>query len=247
MSPDKPAAAANLLISRLPTFERQRLIGACDTVELALADVLCEPGERIPYVYFPTSSFISLVAPLAGRACLEVGLAGNEGMLGVSLMLGIDVSPVQGLVQGAGAALRMRAAPFRREVQNSLALRSRLNRYVYVLMSQLAQTAACTRYHVVEARLARWLLMCRDRAGSDHLRITHVFLALMLGVRRAGITKAAASLQRRNLIRYHRGAIAILDPAGLEAAACSCYRIDRNTYTRVMGSQRSAQASRSAA
>jgi len=210
------------------------MLANCESVDLVFADVLCLPGDRIHHVYFPTESFISLVAPVDGYAGLEVGMVGSEGMFGVSLMLGVDVSPLHALVQGAGPALRMNATRFRRQLASSRALRQGLNRYIYVLISQLAQTAACTRFHVVEARLARWLSMTRDRAGSDEFYLTQEFLSHMLGVRRVGVTKAASSLQKHKLISYSRGVISILDRNGLEAAACGCYLADKKTYDKIM-------------
>jgi Crp-like helix-turn-helix domain len=228
-------APANRLLEALPDKDHRRLLATCEPVDLVFADILSQPGERIRYVYFPTGSFISLVTPIDGYAALEVGMIGNEGMLGITVALGMDVSPLHALVQGSGPALRMNAAPFRRGLENSPALQRGINRYVYVLMSQLAQTAACTRFHVVEARLARWLLMTRDRARSDEFHLTHEFLGHMLGVRRVGVTKAATSLQHRGLISYNRGDITILDRAGLEKVSCECYRADKRTYADVLG------------
>jgi CRP-like cAMP-binding protein len=228
------APATNRLLAALPDKTLAQMLANCESVDLVFADVVCLPGDRIQHVYFPTDSFISLVAPVDGYAGLEVGMVGSEGMFGVSLMLGVDVSPLHALVQGAGQALRMNATRFRRQLASSLALRQGLNRYIYVLISQLAQTAACTRFHVVEARLARWLSMTRDRAGSDEFYLTQEFLSHMLGVRRVGVTKAASSLQKRRLISYSRGVISVLDRNGLQAAACGCYLADNKTYDKIM-------------
>jgi CRP-like cAMP-binding protein len=231
----KPSPAGNLLLASLPEAERHRLIGDHPPVDLGFSETLSEPGDRIRHVYFPIDSFVSLITPGSGRAQLEIGLVGAEGMLGVPLLLGVDVSPLRALVQGAGRAWRVDTATFQREVAANAQLRAALNRYVFVFMSQLMQTASCTRFHLVEARLARWLLMTRDRAHANQFHITHEFLAFMLGVRRVGVTSAALALQRRKLIRYNRGDLTILDVRGLEVASCPCYEIDKKIYKRIMG------------
>jgi len=228
------APAVNRLLQALPSRDRRRMLDGCQTVELAFADVLYTPWERLRYVFFPTTSFISLIMPADTAASLEVGLIGSEGMFGISLALGVSVSPVCALAQGAGSALRMDAATFRSELAHSQTLRRDIDRYVFVHVSQLAQTAACTRFHVVEARLARWLLMTQDRAHGDTFRITQEFLALMLGVRREGVTKAAGSLQKLGLIHYKRGDITVLDRRGLESASCGCYKADLEAYERIL-------------
>jgi len=195
--------------------------------------VLYEPGARIHDVYFPGRSVVSLLTVVDGRSALEVGLVGREGMVGIPLALGVDTSPVRALVQGAGAAMRMSAASFRKALDASEPLQRGLLRYTHGLMAQITQTAACNRFHVVEARLARWLLMTRDRVRSDQFRLTQEFLSHMLGVRRVGVTNAAGALQRRKLIHFSRGEISILDGKALEAAACQCYEIVNNLQSRV--------------
>jgi CRP-like cAMP-binding protein len=225
----------NRLIESLPGSDQRRVLAGCETVELLFADVLSLPGEQLQHVYFPIGGFISLIMPVDATAALEVGMVGNEGMFGTPLALGVDISPVRAVVQGAGSALRMDAAAFRREIGRSAAMRQRIERYIFVQLSQLAQTAACTRFHVVEARLARWLLMTQDRAQTNAFHITQEFLAFMLGVRRVGVTKAARSLQERELIQYSRGNITVLDRRGLKAAACGCYKADLDSYDRMLG------------
>jgi CRP-like cAMP-binding protein len=233
--PSPPQAVSeNALLALLPPSDRKRILTVCEPVELCFAEILAEPGERIRQVYFPTRSFISLTTPTGVHGDLEVALIGDEGMLGASLLLGVDASPVHAQVQGAGPALRLGAQVFRGELKRSASLNRVLGRYVYITLCQLAQTAACNRFHLLEARLARRLLMTYDRAHADTFHITHDFLAHMLGVRRVGITKAASSLQRQSLIRYHRGDITILDLPRLKSAACACYAIDRHTYAQRM-------------
>jgi CRP-like cAMP-binding protein len=233
--PTSRGAVKNRLLDALPRKDRDRLLERCEQVEIKLGDVLYEPKRAIRYVFFPTSSFISLITPINGDASLEVGLVGSEGMLGISLILGVDAAPQRALVQGPGSALRIKAAPFCRELERSPLLRRELNRYLYVTLWQVALTAVCTRFHVVEARLARWLLMTSDRAHSDHFYITQEFMSYMLGVRRVGVTQAAGVLRGRKLIRYNRGQINILDRRGLRAAACSCYGEALEVYNRILG------------
>lgn len=236
MPSNQAAIANNRLLAALPEKDRGQLLANCESVELTFTEVLYRAGERIQYIYFPTASFITLVIPIDNNcAGLEVGLIGNEGMLGITLMLDLDVAPFHAVVQGAGLALRISAPVFLYELEQSPALQRELKRYLYILMTQLAQTAACTRFHVVEARLARWLLMTHDRAHSDTFHVTHVFLAYMLGVRRVGITKAANSLQQKKLISYRRGDITILDRVGLEVASCGCYRDEKEIYEEILG------------
>lgn len=235
LHPAKRVPSGNRLLAALPRKDRLHLIAGCKEVDLVTSDVLFEPGERVRHVYFPVAGFISLVAPVDGSTRLEIGLVGDEGMVGTPLVLGVATSPLQALVQGAGSSLRMDAAPFRQELGQSPALQLVFDRYLFVRMTQLAQAAGCTRFHLVEARLARWLLMTQDRAHSNAFHITHEFLALILGVRRVGVTKAATSLQKLGLIRYSRGNIMILDRPRLKAASCACYQTDRETYRRVLG------------
>ena len=227
--------AGNRLLEALPSVDLDRFLDGCETVELAFADMLYRPGERLSHVYFPTTSFISLIMPVDEAASLEVGLVGDEGMFGAPLALGVDVSPMHAVVQGAGAAWRMDAASFVRELARSPALQREIDRYVYIQLTQLAQAAGCTRFHVVEKRLARWLLMTQDRAHAKTFHVTQEFLALMLGVRRVGVTKAAGSLQKCGLIRYSRGDVTVIDRRGLKAASCGCYQADRESYQRILG------------
>ena len=202
---------------------------------MLLAQALNESGEATRHVYFPTAGFISLVAQIATHPGLEVGMVGREGMLGAQVALGVGRAPLRALVQGSGGAWRISVDDFRRTLTRSKALQDSLNRYVYVLMTQLANGAVCQRFHQVGERLARWLLMSQDRAHSDSFFVTHEFLALMLGVRRVGITAAAGTLRNGGLISYRRGAVTVLNRSGLESAACRCYAADRQTYMAQLG------------
>jgi CRP-like cAMP-binding protein len=214
----------------LPRQQRHDLLEMCEPIELALEAVLCEPGERTRYVYFPTQSFVSLVSIVDRKPFLEVGMIGSEGMLGMQLALGVGTVPLRALVQGAGPAWRINARAFTKELDTNPALRRVLNVYAYVLMAQFAGAAACVRFHLIEQRLARWLLMTQDRAQADQFHVTHEFLSYMLGVRRVGVTAAAGELQSRGLIEYHRGDLHVLDRGGLEKSACSCYETDSAVY-----------------
>jgi len=222
--------AANSLLAALPRKNYLRLLAGLELVTMNFGEVLYEPGQPIQEVYFPTQSLVSLLTLVEGHLALEVGLVGWEGMVGFPLALGVEVSPVRALVQGAGPALRMSAARFRAELRRSPPLQRELHRYVNTMMAQISQTAGCNRFHVVEPRLARWLLMTRDRVRAGEFRMTQEFLSHMLGVRRVGVTEAASALQKRGLIEYRRGHINILDHRGLEKAACACYERVRDMH-----------------
>ena len=220
----------NRLIEGLPRKDRYRILEGCERVDLVLGTVLCQAGQPLSQVYFPLTGFIATVGRVAGHPPLEMRLIGNEGMLGITLLLDVDTVPLRAVVQGAGTAMRMTAAQFRRELRDSPSVHRMLNHYLYVLLAQLSQTAACNRFHAVKARLARLLLKTHDRAHADHFHLTHGFLADMLGVRRSSVSIAAGALQRRSFIRYQRGEISILNRKGLEAASCECYRAELEDY-----------------
>ncbi len=226
--------AENRLIALLPAADRARLLALCEPVPLVLSEVLCEAGTPTRHVWFPTEGFISLVAQVDAHPGLEVGMVGREGVVGTPLVLGVAISPLRALVQGAGSSLRIAVEPFMRELARSPQLRRQLERYLFVLMSQMVASAGCLRFHMIGPRLARWLLMSQDRAHAARFHVTHEFLAYMLGVRRVGITAAAGTLQRAGLITYHRGELTVLDRAGLELAACSCYVTDCRAYAEHM-------------
>ena len=210
------------MLAALAPKRYRQLERGLEKVELRLGQILQEPGSQARYVYFPSDCLISLLITTGGSQ-LEVGLVGKEGMLGIALALGQSTSPVRALVQGEGSAMRMSAARFVKELDQNGDLRREIDRCTFVAMTTAMQIAACNNKHVLTSRLARWLLMVRDRLGRDEFRMTQEFLAVMLGVRRAGVTGAAGALQRRGLIRYSRGNVRILELKGLRAASCPCY------------------------
>jgi CRP-like cAMP-binding protein len=232
--PSQEPSKANQLLAGMPRKDRERMLDGCVEVELSFEDVVHEVGDPIGHVHFPTTGFISLLTPM-GASSIEVALVGDEGMSGLPVALGVGTSDIRAIVQGEGSALRMTTARFKSELRRSVPLQRAMGRYAFVRMAQLGQTAGCNRFHFVEERLARWLLMTADRAHSSTFYITHEFLAFMLGVRRVGITKAASALAGRELIRYSRGNLTILDRPGLEKAACTCYRADLAIYAKMFG------------
>lgn len=235
------ALPGNRLLGLLPPRESEHILKDCKRVDLTFASTLWERGDRVRHVYFPTAGFLSLLTTVDDHT-LEVGMVGDEGMCGHFLALGVDTAPLRAPVQGSGESLRLKASTFRRHLETSPTLRQIMHGYIHVLLCQLAQTAACTRFHKVEARLARWLLMTHDRAHADAFEVTQEFLAFMLGVRRVGVTVAARILQARKLIRYSRGHMEILDRSGLEAATCACYRDNLEIYQRVLGARKRARS-----
>jgi CRP-like cAMP-binding protein len=227
----KHVSVPNHLLAALPRKDYRELLPFLEPIKLDFQEVLYEPRTRIRHVYFPIDCFVSMLTTVDTDRAAEVGLIGSEGMVGLPVALGAAVSPFRAVVQGGGTAMRMKVADFRRGFSKSDALRRELLLFTHLLMIQIAQTAACNRFHVVEQRMARWLLMTRDRVHSNEFRITHEFLSLMLGVRRSGITVAACRLQKRRLIGYRRGTVTILNQRGLEAAACGCYKTVKDSYT----------------
>jgi len=215
----------NRLLATLPKKEYERLLPRLKRIPLIFGEVLYEPGDTIKHVYFPNDSIVSLLSAMSERSTLEVGMIGNEGFTGLPIFMGVNVSQTRALVQGAGSAMRMTSAAVRHEAKRLGALHHLLHRYTHSLFTQVSQSVACNRFHSVDARLARWLLMTSDRMGLDQFRITQDFMSNMLGVRREGVNKAAGSLQTAKLIRYSRGMITILNRGRLEANSCECYAI----------------------
>jgi CRP-like cAMP-binding protein len=224
---DIDAVPCNQLLAALPPGALPALLrdGALNSVLLNAGGALHEQGRRIDQVYFPVDAVVSFMVVASQRMTLEVGLVGDEGLAGVAVALGSMVSPVHAVVRRGGMALRMPADAFRLALEQYPNLAQAVARHAYGLMVQATQAAFCSHFHLLEARLARSLLMMRDRVHSNALHLTHEILGLALGVRRVGITKAATSLQQRGLISYSRGEIRILDRQGLEVASCGCYAL----------------------
>jgi CRP-like cAMP-binding protein len=220
----------NHLIEQLSPNVRSKFLARCELVELFCAEVLLEPGIAMRYAYFPTAGIIVMKNLKDGHPGLAVGMVGIEGMIGTQLVLGVRRSPMQARVEREGTAWRISASELHGQIDCEPALRRKLHSYIHVLMVQLAEATTCHRFHTVDQRLARWLLMSQDRARSDSLRATQQSLADLLGIRRVGITEAAVALQRGGLIEYRRGDLKILDRVGLESRACSCYEFDRTIY-----------------
>lgn len=224
------ALPGNRLLATLPKKDYERLLPGLEEIPLVFEDVLYEAGGAILDVYFPTSGIVSLLASVDDRAALEVGLVGSEGMVGLPVFMDVNKSSNRAVVQGAGIALKMKARDLRKECNDGGSLPRLLRRYSHSLMTQVSQTAVCNRFHPIEARLARWLLMTRDRMNADEFQLTQDFLSNMLGVRREGVNKAAGLLQQQGLISYTRGALTILNRKSLEAIACQCYAIIKDEY-----------------
>jgi CRP-like cAMP-binding protein len=222
-----PSRPANRVLAALPAQQYRRLAAHLEPVELKFGEVLYQPKAKLDYVYFPNDGMVSLVA-LAEGAGVEVGLIGRDNMTGMPLVLGAATTPVRVIVQGAGSGMRMSAVRFVAQLKREPDFRRLLERCVYVSMTTAMQIAVCNKAHLLTARLARWLLMVRDRLARDEFPLTQEFLAEMLGVRRAGVTEAAGALQERKLISYARGRIRILEVERLGAQACSCYGVIRD-------------------
>lgn len=226
---------SNKLLAALPARDYKRLSPHLEAIPLELKTILHGEGEAIRYVYFPGEGLVSLLAIMGDGAASEVGLVGNEGMVGLSALLGVDNAPGREIVQMAGAGVRMKAKLMRAEFKRGGALQDLLHRYTHVLFTQVSRSTACMASHKVKERLCRWLLMTHDGARGDTFVITHEFMATMLGVTRAAVTRAAGVLQREKMIRYSRGKVTMLDRRGVEARACECYASVREEYNRVLG------------
>jgi CRP-like cAMP-binding protein len=232
----------NRILAAVPLPDRQQLLDTTTKVTLNVRTVLFEPGGPVDAVYFPTDGVISLVTPLHTGTIVEVATIGNEGVVGVPVVQPLTSFAVRAITQVAGHGLRMETSVFADWVANSRPFRTLIDRYTQALFGQIAQAAACNRLHSSEERLSRWLLMSRDRVGSDQFMITQEFLAQMLGARRSTVSVSAGILQRAGLIRYTRGHVTIVDRDGLEAVACECYAVIKAEIDKVSPEQPPPQA-----
>jgi CRP-like cAMP-binding protein len=228
MSISKTPQIANQLLAALPKKDFQGLVRHLEQIPLIFETIIYQPNAPMSDVYFPNSGIVSLLAGVSERTTLEVGLVGNEGMVGLGVFLGVNSSVNRAVVQGAGSAMKMKASSLRKQCKDGGILSQVLQRYAHSVLAQVTQSAVCNQFHSVDARLARWLLMTRDRMANDEFQLTQEFLSHMLGVRREGVSIAAGDLQKRKLIRYSRGTLRILDRPGLEAISCGCYEIIRD-------------------
>lgn len=229
-----PFECSNQLINHLDAPSRKLVLKHCDVLHLPAGTVLSQPGDVSEYVYFPSGCVVALMLHHSEEKGLEVCLVGEEGMLGVETMLGLNESPYLIVVQSEGMVLRISTELLMKMIVRHPAIEQHLHLYAGVIMNQLAQSSLCGHFHVVQARLARLILMFHDRLHSNSMQLTHGLLADMLGVRRVGITKAAGALQKSRTLRYARGHIEILNVKALEAVACSCYAIDKATYQLIL-------------
>jgi len=224
----------NRLLAALPSEEYERLLPHLKHVSLPLREILCQTGDRMKYAWFPLSGMISMLSGVSDGANVEVGVIGNEGMLGLPIFLGSGIAPNQAIVQVADGAMRMKADILRAEFKRAGPLQVLLLRYTQAFFTQVSQSAACNRLHALDQRLCRWLLVVHDRMESDHFLLTHEFISHMLGMRRSGVSEAASTLQNAGLIHYSHGKIHILNREGLESASCECYQIVKEMSARLL-------------
>ena len=229
-----PGPHQNHLLDALPTSDFSRISAHLELVQLALGDVLYEPGVKLRYVYFPITSIISLLYVLEDGASAEIAIVGNEGLLGISLFMGGETTPSRAVVQSSGSAFRLKAKLLTDEFERFGPTMHLLLRYTQALITQMAQTAVCNRHHSVDQQLCRWLLLSLDRLSSNELSMTQELIANMLGVRREGVTEAAGKLQKAGLIHYRRGKISVIDRPGIEARSCECYQVVKTEFDRLL-------------
>jgi CRP-like cAMP-binding protein len=230
-----PGPVANWALASLPRGDYEQLLPSLEPVPLNFGEVLHEAGQRVPYVYFPSGGLVSLLATEDGGRQAEVAVVGNEGVVGLPVVLGNDVAPHRAVVQGTGQALRITAELFRSKARPHESLTALLLRYTDAFLVQVSQSALCDHLHPVQKRLCRWLLMAQDRMGSDRLPFTQKFMADILAVRLASVSEAARPLQQAGLIHYNRGDLRILDRPGLERACCGCYRVIKERFDALQG------------